>query len=321
MIKKTLLCILCFVCVGLGNVAYGISFEEPVLSNTMERHVCYVGGVEVVDQQQISSGGLGCPFFGYLWLAQGFQPGLESLTSLEVYLFKVGALTSPITVSIRDSLTGSDLTSATIDGSLVSTYSEWIMFDVSDISVIPGNQYYLVIRTSGGSMINYYCAMFDTENPYGGGEAWGSIDYGSTWALIEEYYPEYPDPDACFRTYGFDEAPGTPVVDGTLNGTIRVEYQYTFVSVDPEEHAVKYLVDWGDGTNSGWIGPYDSGEQVTQSHQWSKKGSYTIKVKARDSYQVESEWGTLVVSMPTPVPLMHRMYSWILEFLLSLLSL
>ena len=319
MIKKTLLCILCFVCVGLGNSVYGISVEEPVLSDSMKLNACS-DGVEVVDQLQTSSAGLGCPFFGYLWLAQGFQPGLESLTRLEVYLFKVGTLTSPITISIRDSLTGSDLTSATVDGSLVSTSSKWIMFDVSDISLIPGNQYYLVIRTSGGSIITYYCAIFDTDNPYNGGEAWGSINYGSTWALIEEYYPEYPDPDACFKTYGFDEAPEIPVIDGTLDGKIGVEYQYTVLSTDTEEHAVMYFVDWGDGSDTGWIGPYDSGEQVIQSHQWSKKGSYTIKVKARDSYLVESEWGTLVVSMPTPVPLLYRMYSWIFDFLLSLLS-
>jgi hypothetical protein len=295
-------------------------YEEPVLTNTVEVRTCSAG-VEVVDQQQTSSAGLGCPFFSYLWLAQGFTPRLDSLTRLEVYLFKVGTLTSPITISIRDSLTGSDLTSATVDGSLVYTYSEWIMFDVSDIALIPGNQYYLVIRTSGGSMVTYYCAIFDTENPYNGGEAWGSINYGATWALIEDYYPEYPDPDACFQTYGWDEAPGTPVVEGTLNGKIGVEYPYTIMSTDPEEHVLIYFIDWGDGTNSGWIGPYDSGEQVIQNHSWTKKGSYTIKVKAQDSYLVESEWGTLVVSMPTPVPFMQRMYYRILDILLGLLSL
>lgn len=320
MIKRPLVCILCFVCICLGNAACGSSFEEPVQSDTIGLQTCS-DAVEVIDQQQTSSAGLGCPFFSYLWLAQGFTPGLESLTRLEVYLFKVGTVTSPITISIRDSLTGSDLTSATIDGSLVSTSSRWIMFDVSDISVIPGNQYYLVIRSSGGSIITYYCAIFDTDNPYDGGETWGSIDYGATWGLIEDYYPEYPDPDACFKTYGFDEAPGIPIIDGTLDGKIGVEYDYTFASTDPEEHAVMYWVNWGDGTNSGWIGPYDSGEQVTQSHQWSKKGSYTIQVKARDSYLVEGEYGTLVVSMPTSAPLIYRMYSWILDLLFSLLSL
>ena len=319
MMKKTVLSIFCLIIIGLGNVVSGISFGEPMLSETIER--CTTSdGTEVVDQQQTSSSGMGCPFFSTIWLAQGFIPGLMSMTCIEVDLFKVGSVTSPITVSIRDSLTGSDLTSATVDGSLVSTYSQWIIFDVSDISLVPGNQYYLVIRSSGGSIVTYYCAMFDTENPYDGGEAWGSIDSGSTWGLIEDYYPEYPDPDACFITYGFDEAPGIPEIDGTLNGNIGEEYQYTMVSTDPENHAVMYSIDWDDGSTTGWIGPYASGEQVIQSHQWSKKGSYTIKVKARDSYLVESDWGTLDVSMPTPVPFMYRMYSWILDFLVSLLS-
>jgi len=34
------------------------------------------------------------------------------------------------------------------------------------------------------------------------------------------------------------------------------------------------------------------------SHIWEEEGNYIIKVKAKDSYETESDWGTLEVSMP-----------------------
>ena len=59
-----------------------------------------------------------------------------------------------------------------------------------------------------------------------------------------------------------------------------------------------YWFDWGDGTNTGWIGPYQSGETCNASHSWEKKGDYVIKVKARDRCYAESNWTTLSISMP-----------------------
>jgi len=48
--------------------------------------------------------------------------------------------------------------------------------------------------------------------------------------------------------------------------------------------------DWGDGTNSRWLGPYNSDETVQASHKWIGLGSYNIKVKAKDIHQIQSEW-------------------------------
>jgi hypothetical protein len=47
------------------------------------------------------------------------------------------------------------------------------------------------------------------------------------------------------------------------------------------------------------VGPYDSGATASASHTWTKKGSYGIKVKAKDSYGLESNWSqALSVTMP-----------------------
>ena len=62
---------------------------------------------------------------------------------------------------------------------------------------------------------------------------------------------------------------------------------------------MSYWFDWGDGTNSGWVGPYASGATVSATHSWTSQGSYQIKVKAKDTSDTESVWSDpLAVSMP-----------------------
>jgi hypothetical protein len=36
---------------------------------------------------------------------------------------------------------------------------------------------------------------------------------------------------------------------------------------------------------------------------WQYQGNFTIRVKAKDEFNVESDWGTFKVSMPKPKPL------------------
>ena len=92
--------------------------------------------------------------------------------------------------------------------------------------------------------------------------------------------------------------PEIPSIQGPETGNAGVSYSYTFITEDPESDEVFYFVDWGDGTNSGWLGPSPSNEDMTLSHTFTEKGSYTIKVKARDVFYAESDWGTLQVTMP-----------------------
>ena len=92
------------------------------------------------------------------------------------------------------------------------------------------------------------------------------------------------------------EIPQKP--SGPTSGRPDIEYTYTTNTTDPDGDDVYYYVDWGDGTNTGWDGPYSSGAEVIQSHSWSKIGKYTIKAKAKDIYDTESDWATLEVTMP-----------------------
>ena len=64
---------------------------------------------------------------------------------------------------------------------------------------------------------------------------------------------------------------GHPFDSGSDRREIGVAYSYTVVTHDSEDDEVFYYVDWGDATNSSWVGPYPSDENVTIGHTFRKK--------------------------------------------------
>ncbi|MCK4365277.1 MAG: right-handed parallel beta-helix repeat-containing protein [Thermoplasmatales archaeon] len=82
--------------------------------------------------------------------------------------------------------------------------------------------------------------------------------------------------------------PNTP--SGTTSGKPGVSYDFSTSATHPNGNQLYYQWKWGDGNKSGWLGPYESGETVTASYAWAEKGDYEIKVKAKDSEDIDSEW-------------------------------
>ena len=90
--------------------------------------------------------------------------------------------------------------------------------------------------------------------------------------------------------------PNSP--NGNNKGKPGEEYTYSAKTSDPEADQIYYMFDWDDGTYSDWLGPYDSGETCEETHTWSEKGDYKIKVRAKDAHDLESYWSDpLSVSM------------------------
>jgi len=92
--------------------------------------------------------------------------------------------------------------------------------------------------------------------------------------------------------------PQKPSISGPSFGKINEEQTFCISSVDPDEDQIYYWFDWGDDSDSGWLGPYKSGEEIILSHIWTEQDNYIIKAKAKDSYGAESDWTTLEVSIP-----------------------
>lgn len=158
------------------------------------------------------------------------------------------------------------------------------------------------------------------------GELWSKslTTYMSTAAMDEIDYitveESQPFGDPSLAIAGESQPPERPdAPEGPTSGKVNIEYNYIAYTTDPEGDQIYYLFDWGDGTNSNWIGPYDSGDEVSASHLWDEKGSYEIKVKAKDIHGVQSEWSDpLPVTMPKSYTIIWTIFEKINNWFLQL---
>ena len=110
------------------------------------------------------------------------------------------------------------------------------------------------------------------------------------------------------------QPPGKPLLNGPTTGKVNYEYPNTSSTTDPDGDQVYYLWDWGDENNSGWLGPFTSGATINTTHKWTVEGSYSIKVKAKDSFGAESPWSDpLPITMPYSYKPMHQFLEWLFQ--------
>jgi hypothetical protein len=123
-----------------------------------------------------------------------------------------------------------------------------------------------------------------------------SLFFGNVhYHLLEEWQP-FGDPSLRLKSLG-DSAlennnppsePDRP--SGSSSGKAGIQLTFNSLATDPEGDDIYYLFDWGDGTDSGYLGPYNSGETAQATHAWKKDGVFQVKVKALDMHGFESPW-------------------------------
>jgi len=85
-----------------------------------------------------------------------------------------------------------------------------------------------------------------------------------------------------------------PVVEAPEKVNVGVKAQFDiegYVGFDDQKQ-VYYSADWGDGTSTGWMGPYDYDVDpytLSITHQWELPGNYPVTFKAKDTYGAHSE--------------------------------
>ncbi len=160
-----------------------------------------------------------------------------------------------------------------------------------------GNDYYHAVIPSqvNGTIVSYYIHAEDgsgrTENhPYIGREdAHSFIASGGIETNTPPKQPQKPT--------------------GETSGDIGTTYTYTTQTTDDDGDQVYYLWDWGDKSVNEWLGPFNSADTISSNHTWTTKGSYEIRVKAKDIYGLESTW-----SHPLPITMPYSFNTQILLF-------
>jgi len=85
-------------------------------------------------------------------------------------------------------------------------------------------------------------------------------------------------------------SPNTPdKPSGVIVGKADTSYTFTTNTTTPDNTQVKYLWDFGDGTTT-CSDYFDSGIPSTISHTWKNNGTYFIRVKAKNSEFITSDW-------------------------------
>ena len=172
------------------------------------------------------------------------------------------------------------------------------------------NEWYNVKDKDGGNIWHH-------DYPYGGnywddysgddtnGDGIGEVSYdimGDHDTMGVDLYP-------WINPHGWNNPPKTPVISGKTSGKTGKTYTYNLTiddehfgpGSDPFEDHVYCRMDWGDDNEENF-GPVHLSNLnpivVSVSHQWDVEGTYLIQAKLIDAYGLESDWGTLEVSMP-----------------------
>lgn len=245
-------------------------------------------------------------------LAQSFIPTLNDITRVELRMDRDGSENQNITVSIRKTRNGHDLTSVTISSNVIAHgHGDWIEFDFENISINSGETYYIIMNkniVAESPYLNHICWNLGDDDRYPNGTAWTCSKLDGTWKSHDS-----KGWDFCFRTYGHPCGPTTPDINGPTTGNIGRQYEYKIVSIDPQGNDITYCIDWGDGNGEFCIGPFPSGEEQIIKNSWTKKGTYTISVKAINIIGYESDYSILKVSMPKNKQIIHSLYNRILR--------
>jgi len=179
---------------------------------------------------------------------------------------------------------------------------------IESVSTVAGTFDSYKIITDGDTEEIYYAS--DAGNVV---KAFGDI---SNIVEIELKYTNYG------LNLGAPNKPSKPY--GTASGSPGTMYTYSSSTTDDEGDQIYYIFDWGDGTDSGWKGPFSSGFVCEASKIWDSKGTYSIKVKAKDTDGHESRWSDpLSVTMPKSRSIINSLFQKFLmnnHFILSLLN-
>jgi hypothetical protein len=192
------------------------------------------------------------------------------------------------------------------------------------VTCIPSDMIHITVMGNGTPVEGAHVCLSQENGFYRAGytDENGVIEFNKTGTTIDQavslgaiahnylYYSE---------SFMLNQRPQTPNrPTGSIEGKPNVEYIYRTSTVDADGDMLYYNFSWGDGTYSGWIGPFESGDEAFTRHAWTTKGTYNITVKAKDIKGDESDWSEpLSITMPLQSPPSHPILQLIYQLLMN----
>lgn len=87
-----------------------------------------------------------------------------------------------------------------------------------------------------------------------------------------------------------NKAPSVPTIAGPTTGVAGVPVTFQTTSTDPDGDSISVMLDWGEGSTSGWSGLVASGDTITATNTYADSGTVTVRAKAKDKSGKESDW-------------------------------
>lgn len=167
-----------------------------------------------------------------------------------------------------------------------------------EMESLVNNEYHSLIPSQEDGTIVYY--YIHTEDDSGRIENHPYI--GGPWAHS-------------FTAYIDNEPPEVIDLDGPTEGVIGEEYTYCVTAIDPDYDSMYINWNWDDGNTTDWLGPYESGQEICETHIWDEKETYTIEVTVKDEHGAE-EKANLEVTIPRNRSLQYQVLHNFIEKLL-----
>ncbi len=141
--------------------------------------------------------------------------------------------------------------------------------------------YFFDMANNSGSVMNW---QLGKGNAFSKDEMAPTINWDGSNRETIQCLLLFGDPAQLFKPARSNAPPADPAApQGPTNGVVAFQYDFTATTTDPDNDSIFYLFDWGDGTNSGWVGSFVSGETGTANHVWTAGGTYSVTVKAKDT--------------------------------------
>lgn len=195
-------------------------------------------------------------------------------------------------------------------GCIYNTCYGWGSFDDTNSSSSLQQKlfwdYLFDIANNSGSTMNWQLgkAMAYSKDMMAPTINWTYSGAPGSWRGIIQGCLLFGDPAQRVKT--MTRPPETPErPSGPTIGNVEVGYTFSTRTTDPDDDQVYYQWNWGDETSSDWIGPFNSGVMANASHSWTDVDTYEIRVKAKDMYNVESEWSDPLMVYIVNVPILE----------------